>query len=353
MAGENGQETHSLADPLTGKLKSNPFRFDFFRALRLLENRHRHFPKIGSTISPEQDPVRFGQNPELSFPTSTLEGMERKSPDRPWRLNVRFFGLFGPNGPLPTHFTEYARDRLRNMRDFTISAFADIFHHRLISFFYRAWAVNQKAVDFDRPEESRYTGYIGSFFGYAEESLRNRDSIGDNAKLYYSGRLSSQTKSADGLEAVLADYFSVPVAIESFVGHQLAMPEAYWCRLGGERDNALLGVSAVLGSHVWDVQNRFRVRIGPVGFRRFTDFLPAGRSFLRLTEWIAFYTSHQFQWDLNLVLAAGEIPQTGLGGGSLLGYTTWLKSGPSGADSDDLIINPPEARTQLTHPHTS
>jgi predicted component of type VI protein secretion system len=30
---------------------------------------------------------------------------------RPARLLVYFFGLLGPNGPLPLHLTEYARER--------------------------------------------------------------------------------------------------------------------------------------------------------------------------------------------------------------------------------------------------
>ncbi len=63
---------------------------------------------------------------------------------------VRFFGLFGPNGPLPIHLTEYAHERQLQAKDNTFVEFCNVFHHRLLSLFYRAWAVNQKSVDFDR-----------------------------------------------------------------------------------------------------------------------------------------------------------------------------------------------------------
>ena len=45
---------------------------------------------------------------------ATLAGLEPAPAGRPPRLLVHFFGLFGPDGPLPLHLTEYARDRRRN-----------------------------------------------------------------------------------------------------------------------------------------------------------------------------------------------------------------------------------------------
>lgn len=336
MANENGQ----APDPVTAELQANPFRFDFFRAVRLIENRFRNYPRIGRTLSPHQDAVRFGQNPSMAFAPSTLESLEASGPGKPPRLNVHFFGLLGPNGPMPAHITEYARDRMRNLRDSTLAEFFDVFHHRMLSFFYRAWASNQKAADFDRPEESRFAGYIGSFFGIGERSLRNRDEIPDVAKLHFAGRLSAQTRNAEGLEAILGDFFNAPVEIETFRGHWLTLPEEYRCRLGMSPESASLGINSIAGARIWDVQNRFRARFGPIPFAVFQRLLPNGDAFARVKCWIKNYTSERFWWDLQLVLKRDEVPPTQLGGGSLLGWTCWLKTKPFQRDADDLVIEP-------------
>ena len=85
----------------------------------------------------------------MVFAPAALAAVEQ-APDRPPRLLVRFFGLFGPDGPLPLHLTEYARDRMRNWRDATFQRFADVFHHRALSLFWRAYADSRPTISFDR-----------------------------------------------------------------------------------------------------------------------------------------------------------------------------------------------------------
>ncbi len=89
-----------------------PHAFDFFQALRRLECEHRDRPRIGAGLRPGDDPVRLGQPPYLNFAGSTVSSFAAGTGGRPWRLAVNFFGLLGPNGPLPLHLTEYARDRV-------------------------------------------------------------------------------------------------------------------------------------------------------------------------------------------------------------------------------------------------
>ena len=135
---------------LTEQFEQTPFAFDFFRAVRLLEAQHPSSTRMGTSHDPREDPIRFGQTPSLAFAPSALEAFRRGAGGRPGRLLVRFFGLFGPNGPLPLHITEYAHERQLQAKDNTFVEFCNVFHHRLLSLFYRAWAVNQKSVDFDR-----------------------------------------------------------------------------------------------------------------------------------------------------------------------------------------------------------
>jgi len=342
MARTHRTKATSLRSAMLHRLKEDPFSLDFFVALRGLESEFRRLPKIGTSRTPRQDAIRFGQRPDLAFSTSTLEELEERG-GVPAKLFVRFFGLLGPNGPLPIHLTEYTRERLRNMRDPTLGAFFDVFHHRLVSLFYRAWAVNQMAVDYDRPDKSRFSTYVGSAAGLGIPSVRHRDTIPDNAKLHYAGALASRTRNAVGLEAVLADFFQVAAEVVSLVGCWMTLPGRNRCRLGGPEEGAQLGVSTILGFRVWDVENRFRVRLGPLTLERFQSFLPTEEAFRRLMDWIALYTGNQLRWDLQLLLFAGEVPATVLGGGAQLGWTSWLKSEPFVNNSEHLVIDRSES----------
>jgi type VI secretion system protein ImpH len=338
MAGADGQTPNNLID----ELAENPFAFDFFRAIRLLENSRPDLPRIGFSNSPSEDPIRFCQRPSLAFAPSTLEALEKRADDQVPKLFVRSFGLFGPNGPLPPHLTEYAFEREYNERDRTFAAFADIFHHRLISFFYRAWAANQKSVDLDRSEGGRFATFIGSFFGVGMESLQNQDAVSDLSKLYFSGRLSCQTRNAEGLEAILGSYFEIKTEIVTFVGHWSRLPGGSVCRLGSSPETGCMGVNIIVGSHFFEAQLNFRIRLGPMSFSEYERMLPQGASFNRLRYWVRNYCGEHFFWDVQLVLRAGEVPEIKLGGAGRLGWTTWLKSMPFTRDADELILIPPD-----------
>ncbi len=195
---ESDRTTSDLVD-LFRNLANEPYRFDFFQALRRLECLSPESPRLGESGSPQEDPIRLGQEPSLAFSPSTLSGLRPGAGGRPPRLMVHFMGLLGPNGPLPLHITEFARDRLRNSDDPTFARFLDVFHHRMLSLFYRAWAVSQPTVQLDRPESDRFAEYVGSFLGIGESSLRNRDAFPDWAKLYYAGRFCGQTRHPGGL----------------------------------------------------------------------------------------------------------------------------------------------------------
>jgi type VI secretion system protein ImpH len=337
MAGTNGQAANHLINALV----EEPYAFDFYRAVRLLESCHPERPRVGYSYSPSEDPVRFAQNPFLTFAPSSIQKLELSSPDGLPRLFVRLFGLFGPNGPLPPHITEYAYDRELHFGDRTLTAFCNVFHHRLISFFYRAWAANQKAADLDRPDEQRYGTYIGSFFGIGMDSLQNRDAVSDWAKLYFAGRLANQTRNAEGLEAILQEYFEIKTRIETFVGRWMDLPRDSVCRLGASPETGSLGQNMIVGNHFWECQLNFRIHLGPMKLKDFERMLPGGEAFLRLKYWVLNYCAEHFFWDIQLVLEAGEVPQTRLGQSGRLGWTTWLKTAPFTRDADDLILIPP------------
>jgi type VI secretion system protein ImpH len=325
-------------DSLAAEMALRPHEFNFFQAVRRLEAEHAARPRVGSSDRLEEDYLRFCQIPSLSFAPSSIEAIEQIGPVT--RMYVNFLGMFGPNGPLPQQLTDFARDRLRNAHDPTLVRFMDIFHHRMLSFFYRAWASNEKSVDFDRADDARYADYFGSFFGIGTPPLQDRDSVRDWAKLHFAGRLSAQTRNAEGLEAILGDFFRIPTEIREFEGYWMRIPNENQCRLGESPDTGSLGISAVVGERKYEVQLKFRVRMGPMELVDLQRLVPIGDSFKRLKDWILNYVNQEFYWDLQCVVKASAVPAISLGQGAMLGWTTWLKSKPFTWDPDDAIFDP-------------
>ena len=321
-------------------LERRAARIDFFQALRLIENAHPQLPRIGASLRPRDDAVRFGQDPALVFHPTMLGQYTRASGDARARLAVNFFGLLGANGPMPTHLTEYVRDRLRHGGDATLLAFFDVFHHRMLSLFYRARASAEPTISLDRADGDRFSVFVGSLFGIGAPSLRERDDIGDFAKLHFAGLLANKARPASGLASILRGYFQLPLHIEQFVGHWMRLPAEIHSRIGRVEDGNRLGASLVLGRSVWDRQNKFRIVIGPVGYDDYRRFMPGGDSLTRLLAWVKTYCGLTLDWDVRLILKKEEMPPMRLGGTTRMGWSTWLASAPAQRDPAQMLINP-------------
>lgn len=314
-------------------------RMDFLQILRLIENAHPDKPRIGASLRARDDAVRFGQDPSLAFEPTAVRGFAPASSERRARLAVNFIGLLGPNGPLPLHLTEYARERARNGGDATLAAFFDVFHHRIVSLHYRARAQAEPALSLDRQEADRFGDYVGSLFGIGSPALRGRDEIGDFAKLHFAGLMANQRRPAAGLVTILRAYFKLPVEIEQFVGHWMKIPLDGQTRIGVQERGNRLGSSAVLGRTVWDCQHKFRLVIGPLDYDDYQRMLPGGDSMRRLLAWVRNYAGLVLDWDVRLILKQEQVPRLALGA-RRLGWTTFLASAPARRDANQLLINP-------------
>jgi type VI secretion system protein ImpH len=334
MAAAVGRETDALA--FFAELAAAPYRHDFYQTLRRLECLYDEKPRWGRALRPVDEPVRLGQDPDLSFAPAPLASFEAKAGETP-RLQVRLFGLFGPNGPLPIHLTEYAHERLRHAGDPTLSRFLDIFHHRFLALFYRAWAQAQPHVNRDRPKDDRFTAYVGAFLGMSPAAFRDRDTLPDLSKFFHVGALIRQVRNPEGLRHILQHFFRVPVQIEEFVGHWLSLSadERSFLTSGG----ASLGSGAVLGSRVWDRQHKFRIRLGPLTLQQYESFLPGGMLLRKLVDWVRMYLCFELDWDVRLLLKQSEVPKLALGKRQRLGWTTWLGDRRADTSADDLCLD--------------
>jgi len=321
-----------------------PQEFDFLQTMRRIEALYRDRPdrpRFGAATKPGEEPIRLGQEPELVFAPRAIQGVRPGSNGVPPRIMVAFLGLFGPNGPLPLHLTEYARDRQRNADDPTMARFADIFHHRLLMLFYRAWASGQPTVSHDDPATDRFLLYAGALEGIGLPSTRNRDDFPDSAKLFYCGRLGLQTKNPEGLEAMIGDFFRMPTRLQGFVGDWLELPVEHRWALGNPARGGLLGTSTTLGGHVWARQQKFRVVMGPLDRAQFQRMLPGGPGLKKLAALVRSYTGDELRWDLRLILEQ-QTEHPWYLGTSRLGWTSWAgRPGVTGRGRrEDLILDP-------------
>lgn len=329
------------------RLAKNPEKHHVFQALRVIEATYADAPRLGESRRPREDRVRLGQEAELAFPPSTISQFKQGVGGRPARLINRFFGLFGPHGPLPLHLTEYVRDRARNHHDTTITAFADMLTHRMMSLLYRAWSAGQPAPSFDRNDD-QVARKVAALAGYHGDGLRDRDAMPDLAKLHFAGRLSQGTKNPEGLVSVLSAFFSAPVRLQQFVGSWLELePDDQW-QLG---KSGRLGQSTSIGQRVWTRGAKFRLRIGPLTLTDYERLLPGGDSLARLQSIVRNYAGDALDWDVNLVLAGDEIPSASLGGTTRLGHTSWIRARTGEveerSDVSDLFLYPGTQPTQI------
>lgn len=343
-ASDLARSRHERQARLFEALAAEPWAHDFFAVLREVEAMSPQHPRLGKALRPGAEPLRLGQDPEMDFAPAPIMSFNA-SADRP-RLGVRFFGLFGPMGPLPLHLTEYARDRLRNHADATFARFADVFHHRALLLFYRAWAQAQPSVQADRPGDDQFAKWVSALFGQAPAPLRGADSVPDQAKRFAAGHLARATRNPESISKVLRQYFQVPIRVESYVGHWMALRPGDRTRLGspGARRTAALGVNAVAGGKVWDRQYKLRLHIGPLTLAQYQQFLPGQRSLVELRDWMRQLVGFELLWDVRLVLQGTEVPPLGLKRQGQLGLTTWLGRHTPHPDRGDLRLHPARLR---------
>ena len=323
---------------LFAAISAAPWRWNYFQALRLLDCLNPDLPRLGQARRPADEPVRLGQEPALDFAPASLARLVPGHGTVPARISVRFLGLFGPNGPLPLHLSEYARNRLLHAGDASLARFADLIHHRFLSLFYRAWAQAQPCVSLDRPEQDRFAFYVGALCGLGLDSLRVRDALPDPAKLHHAAGLSRQVRNAEGLAGLLSDCLGLPVTVEPFVGHWMDLRERDCLRLG---DRGQLGRDTLLGHRVWDRQHKFRLQVGPLSLSDYVDLLPRASGLALLAAAVRNYAGLEYDWDLRLLLRADSVPRLALGGVQRLGYSSWLGRRRSTLAAGDLVLAAP------------
>jgi type VI secretion system protein ImpH len=368
--------------PVQERLFADGPSFSFFQAVRLLEKLAPDRVPVGFDGPADREVARFVAHISHSFPPSQIVEIR---PDRTGRLppvvGVAFFGLVGPSGALPRHYTDLL---LRIQRDakhtekHALRDWFDLFTHRLLSLFVRAWEKYRFWVPYERGELAQhppdpFTHCLLSLGGLGMASLRNRirviapegvvvepqkpsatdeqalARVEDAAILHYTGLLARRPRTAAGLAAVLSDYFQVPVEVRQFQGQWLRLEPEDKSHLGCESGHCRLGEDMVIGERIWDVEGHIRIRLGPLDYDEFIEFLPhravvrESKAFFLLSHLARLFIGPTLDFDVQLLLKAEAVPDCVLGDdsgpGCRLGWNTWLRADGGRGCVEDAIFD--------------
>lgn len=328
--------------PLNQELFDEPYRFEFFQAVRLFEKIFPEKRPVGRKAMPSEEVVRFRSRVALDFPASEIheivESIDEKTEETKREMIVNFMGMVGVSGILPMPYTELVLDRIRH-RDTSMWSFLDIFTHRSVSIFYRAWCKYRFPIGYERGNDD-FTAYLYDIGGLGTKGLRGRMSLADESLLPYIGLIAQKPHSCNALENILSDYFGTKAKIKQFFGQWLALDRADYTRLGEK--NSSLGLSAIAGTKIWEQQSKFRVRMGPLTFKQFQEFLPNGSAHQPLKSIIRFMVGVEFDFDVQLLLKQKQVPSSILTTRAqrrpMLGWTTFLKTKPFKADDEQVVL---------------
>src|SRR5262249_30806307 len=321
-------------------LFDEPYLFDFFQAVRLLELRAER--RGGAGRGRDDPPVRFRASFDLSFPPSAIRGLATVTPGSPPEMTVALLGTGGIDGPLPTSFTEEILERLfRN--DHAPAAFLDMFHDRLLALLYRIRKAHRPGLATVRPEETATARHLLSLAGVGLDSLTEQLPHPE-ALLRYTGLFAGRRRSAAGLAGLLSDCFQVPVSVRQFVGAFVDIEPDQCTTIGTPGRNNALGHTTTIGTRAWVQDAGVELRIGPLPTSQFEDFLPGGPAHAAAHDLTRLYAGSLLRVSLQLVLAPSQAERFET---SRLGWTARLAALPQGHEDDQVhvrLLEAPEDR---------
>ncbi|MBT5017388.1 MAG: type VI secretion system baseplate subunit TssG [Planctomicrobium sp.] len=353
MGTEDGKSTARLVR----QLERAPEKFEFYQAVRLIQNvfltdQTSRSPKLlGEDVHLSESMIRFRSKQSLSFEASEVSRIRTESIDEEiqyFDMTVSFFGLTGPTGVLPDHYSSLVieRSHTRN-KDYALRDFLDLFNNRAISFFFQSWQKYRLPFIYERnrlgdKQEDPVTTSLISLTGHGGEGLSNRSSFRDEALLFYSGLFANQKRNAISLEQLISSYYGVTAKVIQFCSRWIYLTQTNQSSFPRpdtpEGQNLSLGNDAIIGTKFRDLQSLFRIEIGPLRWVEFLRFLPGMSEMNSLVEMTHRFAGGDLDFEVQLQVRADRVPPMEFSQGSpnplALGQTTWL-----GSPDPEKILN--------------
>ena len=345
----DGQDRDATAD-LIARTADAPGEAEAFQTVRLIlraaRRAGRERARLGEDARPGAEPLRLRAAAGQRFPSAEVTAAKLGDGGKA-ELTVAFMGLTGPSGVLPDHYSDLVVQR-RRARDPALAAFLDLFNHRTISLFYRAWAKPRLPVRFEEaasPLDDPFSRALAAVMGLGLNAQRPLAALGEGGMLGLAGMLGRRVRTPGAVRRLASALLDMDVEVEEFQGRWINIAPDERTRLAapvpGERSFSGLGVEAVAGVQTWDVQSRFRLRLGPMTLRQFQAFFQPDGPRALLSQVIREAVGPAIAFDLQLVLKADEVPALQLGGPGpppRLAQTTWVGAAAVRQDRDEAVL---------------
>jgi type VI secretion system protein ImpH len=299
--------------------------FDFFQAVRLLENFFPDGKCPGETADFVAEQIRFRPHSGLVFPATDIREIELVvgMPTRA-RVTATFMGLYGVDSPLPVFF--YNSIATESEESKPLADFLDIFNHRLYALLYRSWKKYRLPVQQNISSTKRLLATrVLSLAGLGTKGTLQDSTMPSMRLAAYAGLLSMRVRNAEGLQHFLTGFLDgANVSIQQNIARWVDIPHRG--KVGRSREAALtLGSTACIGERVFDVSGKFRIVVGPLTFMQYLLLLPGAVTAKLVQFLVQLYVRDYLDYDVQLKLKSREIPVMKLSDkASKLGLTTWL-----------------------------
>jgi type VI secretion system protein ImpH len=303
------------------RLQREPARFSLDRATEV--------------IAPGVDPVelRYRTPARLGAPGGEVAQARPEARE----LVTPTFGLIGPGGVLPRHYTALVGAEARR-RSTALHQFLDMLARRFTGLFVKAGAKYRPTRN-PAPAEQVLAAAAG--LGTPHLAARLRAPL--PALLFHAGTLATRSRSAERLRGMLSEETGSAVRLVEFTGGWIRLPASEQTRIGARGQHGRLGIDAAVGAEAWDPAARFLIQLGPLPLPAFEALLPGAALHGRLVELTRLHVGLEQDFAFNPVLAAAAVPPLALGraGGARLGWTSWLTAPrPRRSDAAEARLAP-------------
>lgn len=313
-------------------------RMGFFRLVTLLERTLRPTAGVGLEGPPRDEQIRFRHDSSLAFAAGDVTGVAIDARERA-QVTTTFLGLTGSSSPLPLYMAEeieHEDDETPTRRDFL-----DIFHHRLISLFYRAVVRYSPAVTHASNQDDvwlrRMLAIAAVQFGDEALTLPPGRLLRLVPLLMRRGRGARTLRLA--LEVMLEGWIGdARVEVRELAGRWSPIDEGRWVRLGAQ--NHALG-QLMLGQKTPDPGGRFVIAIGPLDAESRAGFERGGRALVTLRETVRLVLRTPMTYDLELELKPDAVRPMRLGKEGRLGNDARI--GGAAQRSETIVLRDVDA----------
>jgi type VI secretion system protein ImpH len=280
--------------------------------------------RVGSDALPSSELLRFRACTHLGFPGKAVEKIVEPNGERSqYQLLVGFLGLIGPSGVMPRHFSERAL-RETKKRDAATADFLDIFHHRLIALYHRAWEKHH--------HPTLYQHYLQTGVPDAvTRMLCVMSGAQSDLEARYAGLLTLPNRNTKSLKQILEHMSGCDVDIEERVGRWLHVEPDQQSRLASRIEErgqfSCLGEGVLVGKRVWDVNSTIAITLRTHSRTQAERYMPKSPALKILKGITKAYLPTHIHSVWQLAAKTGDLPvstvgatDVGLGHGTLLAY---------------------------------